>query len=182
MLVELCGRPGSGKTTLSRALADAIAVVLLRVDAIEAALASHQISAEQSGIAAYSVMHAIAAPHLARGQLVVVDACSPVWQARQGWVDLASRHQTELVVVEVVCPDRIEHRRRVDQRVSDLDHFEVPTWAQVEQAEYQPRTDPRRVIDSTARLADQLHQLLAHLGLADAGSRADQSPAMPPRS
>ena len=41
MLVELCGRPGSGKTTLSQALAAVIPVVLLRVDAIEAALRIH---------------------------------------------------------------------------------------------------------------------------------------------
>lgn len=176
MLIELCGRPGSGKTTLSGALADAVPVVLLRVDAIEAAMYAHDIAPEQAGYAAYTVMHALAGPHLARGQIVVADACSPVWQAREGWVQTARRFGAEHKVIELVCADDAEHRRRVETRVSDLDHFEVPTWDQVQAAEYQPRSDDRLVVDATRPLDEQVELVLQYLGLSPA-----QSPASPPR-
>ena len=78
MLVQVCGLPGAGKSTLSAAIAEELPAVLLRVDEIEAAMWTHGIPPEQSGIAAYSVMHAIAVPNLSRGQTVIADAVSGV--------------------------------------------------------------------------------------------------------
>ena len=64
MLVQVCGLPGAGKSTLSAAIAEVLPALSLRVDAIEAAMWRYDIPPEQSGIAAYSVMHAVAIPNL----------------------------------------------------------------------------------------------------------------------
>jgi predicted kinase len=74
--------PRSGKSTLSAAIAELTTSLTLRVDAIEGAMWKYQIPREQSGIAAYSVMHAIAVPNLRRGQVVIADAVSGVEPAR----------------------------------------------------------------------------------------------------
>ena len=168
MLVQICGLPGSGKTTLAAAVADAVSVVALRVDAIEAAMRRYGVAAAQSGIAAYAVMHAVAGPHLRRGQVVVADAVSPTGAAREGWVGTAAAHGAALRVVEVVCPDPAEHRRRVETRPADLPGFALPTWDDVRRAarEYEPRHDERLVVDSTRPVADVLPEVLAYLGLA----------------
>ena len=165
MLVQVCGLPGSGKTTLSAAIADTRPVVWLRIDAIEAALRRNGLDAQQTGVATYSVAHAIAAPHLRRGMTVVADAVSGVQAARQGWADAAAAAGAPLLVVEVVCPDPVEHRRRVEERRSDLEGFEVPDWAwvQAQAAAYEPRTDDRLVVDSTQDLETCLRQVLTHL-------------------
>lgn len=165
MLVQICGLPGAGKSTLAAAIADVIPVLSLRVDAIEAAMWKYGIPPEQSGLAAYSVMHAVAGPHLRRGQTVVADAVSSVEAARAGWAATAQGCGAKLRVVEVVCPDAGEHRRRVERRSNDLAGFTLPTWDQVERvrAEYEPRHDDRLTVDSTRVLADILADTLVFL-------------------
>lgn len=157
--------PGTGKSTLASAIADAIPVVSLRVDAIEAAMRRYGIPPEQSGVAAYSITHAVAIPHLCRGQVVVADAVSSVESARAGWVETAAASGEELRVIEVVCPDPAEHRRRVERRDNDLPGFALPTWEQVERVarEYEPRQDDRLVLDSTRPLAATVAEALAFL-------------------
>jgi predicted kinase len=165
MLVQVCGLPGAGKSTLSAAIAEKLPAVTLRVDAIEAAMWKYGIPPEQSGIAAYSVMHAIAIPNLRKGQTVVADAVSGVEPARAGWVATAEAAGVALRVIEVVCPDADEHRRRVEHRDNDLPGFALPTWDAVQRTaeEYEARTDDRLVIDSTRPLEEMVHQALGFL-------------------
>jgi predicted kinase len=156
MLIEFAGRPGTGKSTLSHRIADDLHAVLLRIDRIEAALWRNALTPDQTGIAAYSVAHDLATDHLRRGLIVVVDAVSPVEEARAGWRELAAATGVRHVVVETVVPDADEHERRVRERASDIPGFEVPTWTDVSAREYRPRTDPRLVLDTTKPVADCL--------------------------
>ncbi|HEX2551532.1 MAG TPA: ATP-binding protein [Nocardioidaceae bacterium] len=150
MLIQVCGLPGTGKSTLAARLADRRPVVLLRIDAIEAAMWRNGLTPDQTGIAAYSVAHLVALPHLERGQTVVADAVSAVGAARQGWRGTAEYTGVPLRVIETVCPDRTEHCRRVTTRTSDLPGFPLPTWEQVQAmaSQYETRHDERLVLDT----------------------------------
>ncbi|WP_375334835.1 AAA family ATPase [Curtobacterium sp. MCLR17_045] len=165
---------GSGLWSSRRREVDAVCPIAeltpsltLRVDAIEGAMWKYQIPPEQSGIAAYSVMHAIAVPNLRRGQVVIADAVSGVEPARAGWASTAEAAGVSLRVIEVVCADVNEHRRRVEQRANDLPGFTLPTWDEVQRVadEYEPRTDDRLVIDSTRPLEETVRQALDYLEL-----------------
>jgi len=175
VLVQVCGLPGAGKTTLSAALADVLPVVWLRIDAIEAALRRNGLGPAQTGVAAYSVAHAVATPHLQRGMTVVADAVSAVGAARAGWAGTAAAAGVELRVIEVVCPDTDEHRRRVQTRRSDLEGFQVPDWAWVQDqaALYEPREDERLVVNSTQDVQACLRQVLGYLDFDGAVARSD---------
>jgi predicted kinase len=121
----------------------------LRIDAIEAAMWRAGIEREQpTGLAAYVVAHAVAEAHLDLGSTVVVDAVNPVAEARQGWCQLATRRHVPLRMIELVCSDEQEHRRRVARRASDLNGFPVPTWEQVQGRHYEPWHEPRCTIDT----------------------------------
>ncbi|HEY6747252.1 MAG TPA: ATP-binding protein [Mycobacteriales bacterium] len=150
MLIQICGLPGTGKSTLAARLADRRPVVLLRIDAIEAAMWRNGLTPDQTGVAAYSVAHSIALPHLERGHTVVADAVSAVGAARQGWSGTAEHAGVPLRVIETVCPDPVEHRRRVTTVTSDLPGFPLPTWEQVQTVaeRYEPRDDERLVVDT----------------------------------
>lgn len=170
MLIEFGGLPGSGKSTLARRLATETGSVWLRIDEIEGAMRRNGLTAEQTGIAAYSVAHDIAANHLGRGLVVIADAVNPVAEARQGWRDLAAGAGAGHVVIETVCADGAEHRRRVETRTSDLPGWAHPTWEQTTRmaAEYQPRTDDRLVLDTSRPVEASYQELTAHLELHQA--------------
>jgi predicted kinase len=165
MLVQICGLPGTGKSTIAGRIADRRQVVLLRIDAIEAAMWRNGLSHEQTGVAAYSVAHAIALPHLRRGLTVVADAVSAVAAAREGWQGTAEHAGVPLRVIETTCPDLVEHRRRVTTRVSDLAGFTVPSWEQVQAVaeEYEGRSDERLVLDTRRELDACVRDALAYL-------------------
>ncbi|MGH3049884.1 MAG: AAA family ATPase [Gaiellaceae bacterium] len=162
MLIVFGGLPGVGKTALARAVADRFGATYLRVDAIEVALVRAGIArTEPTGLAAYVVAHAVAEGSLAAGATVVVDAVNPVEEAREGWRDLARRLAKPLRIVEVVCLDESEHRRRVESRTADLEGHDLPTWREVQDREYEPWHEPRLTVDTaTASPAECLAQVL----------------------
>jgi predicted kinase len=165
MLIQICGLPGTGKSTLAARLADRRPVVVLGIDAIEAAMWRNGLTPDQTGIAAYSVAHAVALPHLQRGQTVVADAVSAVGPARQGWRGTAEHVGVPLRVIETICPDPAEHRRRVDTRTSDIPGFPLPTWEQVQTvaAQYETRDDDRLVLDTRRDPETCMQEVLDYL-------------------
>ena len=121
MLIALSGLPGVGKTTIARLLAAELGAVLVRIDAIEAAMKRSVLKIHPAEDAGYRVGMAVAEDNLALGLTVVADAVNPVAETRRWWADIAARSHVPILNVEVVCPDTQEHRKRVgtpDQRHS----------------------------------------------------------------
>ena len=175
LLVEFGGLPGTGKSTLARLLAADTKAVWLRIDEIEGAMRRNGLTPEQTGVAAYSVAHDLAASHLRRCLTVIADAVNPVAEARAGWRDLAAAVGADHVVIETVCCDSAEHRRRVDGRVSDLSGWVHPTWAQVHQmmSGYQPRTGNRLVLDTTRPIDISYRDVTAYLARREPAPKRD---------
>ena len=153
MLVVITGLPGTEKTTLSRRLAVEMSAAVVRLDAIEAALVRSGELEPPLGPVGYLVAREVVAGCLAVGTPVVVDAVSPVAEARAGWRTVAAAASAPVHVFEVVLNDLGEHRRRVEQRHSDLEGLVVPTWNQVRARKYEPwdvhRDGDRTIIDGS---------------------------------
>ncbi len=150
VLAVFAGLPGVGKSTLAGRVAVELPACVLAVDTVDFALQRYEVQEPRPGFAAYGAVAAIAETQLGLGHHVIIDAVSPVKAARQLWVDLAERTGVPLRVVEVVCGDDTEHRRRVEKRYETRDHDGVPDWVRVleRQAEYEPYLGPRLVVDT----------------------------------
>jgi predicted kinase len=150
VLAVFAGLPGVGKSTLAARVAAELPATVLAVDTVDFALRRYDVTETRPGFAAYGVVAALAEIQLGIGHHVIIDAVNPVRAARQLWVDLAERLGVPLRVVEVVCGDDAEHRRRVEARFARRDHDGIPDWVRVleRRTEYEPYLGPRLVVDT----------------------------------
>jgi len=118
VLIVFGGLPGTGKTTVAQALATKLKATYLRIDAIEQAIKSSGIG--EVGAAGYMVANALAEANLKLGISVVADCVNPVSESRNGWKQTAGRCTAQLVEIEIVCSDPVEHRNRVEGRTADI--------------------------------------------------------------
>ena len=120
---------------------------------------------QPTGLAAYVVAEAVAEGTLTAGSSVVIDAVNAVEVARQAWRDLAAKTGAALRIIEVVCANETEHRRRVEERSVDLEGHYIPTWADVveRRSEYEPWHDARLVIDTSDSSVDWRTEITSYL-------------------
>jgi predicted kinase len=120
MLIVFGGLPGTGKSAISSAVAICLSATYLRIDAIEQAIRNAGVLAGDVGPAGYSVANALAKANLSAGRTVVVDCVNPVAESRKAWKATALRAACRLIEIEIICSDPLEHRRRVEGRISDI--------------------------------------------------------------
>lgn len=154
MLIVFSGLPGTGKTTLARALAASLGAVYLRIDSIEQALRNSQATGTDIGSSGYAVANAIALDNLNGGHRVVVDCVNPVQESRAAWSTTAASAGSRLLNVQIVCSDKTRHRQRVESRVVDVPGLVPPTWQSVDQHDYEPWQPSPFTVD-TAQLSPQ---------------------------
>jgi predicted kinase len=167
MLVVFAGLPGVGKSTVARELVRRCQATYLRIDAIEQALRDSTMLAADIGPAGYMAAYALARSNLELGRVVVADCVNPLPVTRAAWRSIARDTAAALIEIEVICSDANEHRRRVENRIGDIEGLVLPRWPSVASHDYAPWTSERLVID-TALLSPQS----AVDGVADAMDRA----------
>jgi predicted kinase len=153
-LIVFGGLPGSGKTTVSRALAQRLGALWLRIDAIEQAIRNAGVA--QVGPAGYGVANAVAAANLLLGHSVIADCVNPVAESRAAWRRVAAGAGAALVEVELVCSDPAEHRRRVEGRASDIPGHRYPGWEEVTRFAYAPWAGDHLVLDTAGAAVETL--------------------------
>lgn len=157
MLIILSGLPGSGKTSLARALDGAVA---LRLDTVEQALVDAGTESHPVGPAGYQVLRAVAGDLLRQGLTVVADTVNPLPLTRDLWRSVARDAGVPFRDVEVFCSDVDLHRRRVRTRVGDIPGLPLPTWEQVQGWEFTPWTGDRVRVDTATTTPDQAARLV----------------------
>lgn len=164
LLIVFGGLPGTGKTTLARLLAEEMRAAYLRIDVIEQALRASGMLKGDVGPSGYLVAYALAGSNLAAGQVVVADSVNPLAISREAWREVAAIASSAIIEIEVVCSDVAEHRRRVETRLTDIAGLAPPSWAMVEQRDYEPWDRPRLVVDTAGtNISDAMATLRGHL-------------------
>ncbi|CAI0711070.1 Chromatin associated protein KTI12 [Serratia quinivorans] len=98
MLIVFSGLPGSGKTTLARALASALAAMHLRIDTLEQAIRNSGSLANDIGPAGYFAAYGVAEDNLRLGHTVIADSVNPLPVTREDWHSVALRAGTAWIL------------------------------------------------------------------------------------
>lgn len=155
LLLIFGGLPGAGKTVIARQLAGQLGAVYLRIDSIETALRSALKSDESPGDTGYRIAYALAEDNLRLGHMVVTDSVNPLALTRDAWLHVAKRAQAAALEIELQCSNVVEHRRRVETRVTDISGLTLPSWQDVVARHYEPWDRKHLVIDTSARTVEE---------------------------
>lgn len=132
-----------------------LSATYVRVDEIEHAIERHLGEGAADGPAGYGIAMAIASSNLRLGMSVVADSVNPVPESRAGWRSLMSDVPGALIEVELICSDPVEHKRRIETRVSDIADFVQPSWSAVQSHHYVRWEQPRLIVDTATTTVEE---------------------------
>jgi predicted kinase len=174
VLFIFSGLPCAGKTTLATLLAKATRAAYLRVDTIEQAL--RELCSVEVRAEGYRLAYRIAADNLSLGRNVVADSCNPIELTRSEWEKTAAESHSRYVNVEVVCSDQSEHRRRTENRTTDIKGLQLPSWDEIQNREFHAWSKEKITIDTSKKpVAECLEELLTKINEAEQHNAVDKS-------
>lgn len=115
--------------------------------------------------AGYRVAYAMAGDNLRLGRVVIGDCVNDWKLVRDAWQAAGERASAEVRWIEIVCSDLVEHRRRVETRVSEVPGLVLPDWHAVIGREYHAWDREHVVIDTAGRrIEDCVAAVMTALG------------------
>ena len=147
-LFILGGLPGTGKSTIARALSERMGATWLRIDTIEQSMVDSGVPRVAIGERGYVLAYAIAADNLRCGHDVVADSVNPIALTRQAWRNVARETTSGMLEVEIICSDEVEHRRRVCERACEIPNLRLPSWQEVVDRQYESWREANVRIDT----------------------------------
>lgn len=149
MLYIFGGLPATGKTELSKHLANYLKATYIRIDTIEQKLRDQGV--KELYDEGYQIAFSLALDNLNNGNTVVADSTNPVMESREAWLNVAKQTKCSFVEIEVICSDKQVHQQRVESRVTDIPNLILPSWHSVTSREYQEWLSPNIIIDTAGK-------------------------------
>jgi predicted kinase len=171
VLVVFSGLPGTGKTVLAEATAQARQLPVFSVAWTLGALAPFGIlKSKRRRPIAYALLTMLVRRQLELGQSAIVDGMVGEQKVRSDWLQLAQRNGAVFLPIECVCSDEELHRQRIEARQETIPGWPDPDWSHVEEMrfDYEPWTQDRLILDAVEPLANNCRAALAYIDYLDA--------------
>lgn len=164
MLIMVCGLPGTGKSTLAKAVAERIGAVYLNSDSIRLGMFEEKEYTEEEKKQVYEAMFEKAGEELGKGKNVVLDATFYKKGLRGDARETADEAGTDFYMIECVThEDLLKERifkRGKEESESDAD-YEV--YKKVK-TQFDPIEEEHLAVDTSVELEKQVELVLAYLG------------------
>jgi predicted kinase len=164
MLIAFGGLPGTGKTSISKRLAQRLTAVYLRLDTLETVILNSDPSTGEIGPTGYFVAYAVAAENLSLGLSVIADSVNGIQITREAWRNVANEGNVRFVEIEIICSDKRKHQQRIESRTTDIVNLKLPTWLNILERQYDVWESKHLVIDTANISIDEaVEKIVQHL-------------------
>jgi predicted kinase len=163
-LIAFTGLPATGKSTAADHLARALAVPAFSGDWLLGALKPHGVLAglDRPTLLAmyYDLLTTLITRQFMLGQSAIVD-CLINDAVATRWQSLASQYDARSLIVECICPDEPEHRRRLASRRRNIPGWHEVPWTHVERmrTEYPPLTVRHLTVNALEPLEESVARI-----------------------
>lgn len=155
------GYPGTGKSTIARAIAAALHASLIDRDIIRQTAVDIFGNLPEVGRFSYELMFALTREQLRLGLSVVVDTPLTYHITYEQAKEMACTFSTPLLVVHCQCPPEVQ-KRRLEGRKGEVSKFQITSWE--EWLRWKPRyeefEDHGCIIDTSNPLDDSLAKVM----------------------
>jgi adenylate kinase family enzyme len=160
-VIAFTGLPGTGKSTLAETLATETGTPAFAGDWLFGALKPHGVLSGLSRptfVAMYNdLLETLLRRQLMLGQSAILD-CLVTDEVAARWQKTAAEYGGHLLVIECVCSDEGEHRRRLEGRTRGIPGWHEVGWNHVERmrSEFPPVTHEHLTVDAMDPVEDNL--------------------------
>jgi len=161
MLIMVCGLPGTGKTTLAKAVAEKTDAVYLNSDSIRMSMLKEREYTEEEKKQIYEAMFEEAEKQMKDGKNVVLDATFYKKELRERAKSVADELKTAFFIIECVTHEDLLKERILKRKDTESEaDFEV--YKKVK-TQFEPIEIEHLAVDTSMELEKQVELVAAYL-------------------
>lgn len=164
MLIIICGLPGSGKSTIARALAKNLGADYINSDIIRKRMFRKPTYTKKEKEAVYREMAAKTENSLRSGNNAVVDATFYLSSTRDMFLDIARNASTRafIILCKLGKKETIKRlNRRTMESISDADYN---VYLKLK-SEFEPIKEPHLEVDGSRPKEELVKQIIGYVGI-----------------